>query len=77
MITKLLSTLATATQIGFLALYVSFVTQGRASTFVSGSVSGTWTTSGTPYIATANLVVNNNQTLTMQPGVYGVRALCT
>lgn len=69
MITKLLSTLATATQIGFLALYVSFVTQGRASTFVSGSVSGTWTTSGSPYIATGNLVVNKNQTLTMQPGV--------
>ena len=41
----------------------------RADTFVSGNVSGTWTTSGNRYIATGNLTVPNGQTLTIQPGV--------
>ena len=40
-----------------------------ASTFVSGNVSGTWNTAGSPYIATGNLVVPSGQTLIIQPGV--------
>ena len=43
------------------------LTQG--SCFVSGNVSGTWSNSCSPYIATANLTVPSGQTLTIQPGV--------
>ncbi|MCX6926464.1 MAG: hypothetical protein NT154_25135 [Verrucomicrobia bacterium] len=41
----------------------------EASTIVCGDVSGTWTTSGNPYIATCDLTVPAGQTLTLQPGV--------
>ena len=41
----------------------------QASTFVSGTVSGTWAKTGSPYIATGNLIVPSGQTLTIQPGV--------
>jgi len=43
------------------------LTQGAC--FVSGTVSGTWSNTCSPYIATANLTVNGGQTLTIQPGV--------
>ena len=42
---------------------------GSASTFVSGPVSGRWTTSGSPYVATANLQVLVGQSLEILPGV--------
>src|SRR5689334_14972836 len=40
-----------------------------AATVVSGNVSGTWTTNGSPYILSADCTVASNQTLTIQPGV--------
>ena len=52
--------------LGFLLVLTG---QSRASTFVSGSVSGTWITAGSPYVATDNLTVPNGETLTIQPGV--------
>lgn len=42
---------------------------GRAQTFVSGIVSGTWSPSGNPYIVTDSITVPGGQTLTIQPGV--------
>ncbi len=44
-------------------------TLAQASTFVSGTVAGTWTKTGSPYIATGNLSVPSGQTLAIQPGV--------
>ena len=52
-----------------LAIVLAFTGQSRASTFVSGNVSGTWNTAGSPYVATANLAVPSGQTLVIQPGV--------
>jgi hypothetical protein len=40
-----------------------------AATVLSGNVSGTWTTNGSPYILSADCTVASNQTLTIQPGV--------
>ncbi len=42
-----------------------------ADTYVSGIISGdtTWTQSGSPYIVTGNILVNNGVTLTIEPGV--------
>ena len=54
------------------ALYLVLATSPRltqGACFVSGTVSGTWSNTCSPYIATANLTVNNGQTLTIQPGV--------
>jgi hypothetical protein len=39
------------------------------TTISSGSVSGTWTTAGSPYIITVQISVAASQTLTIQPGV--------
>jgi hypothetical protein len=41
----------------------------QGACFVSGTVSGTWSNTCSPYIATANLTVTSGQTLTIQPGV--------
>jgi hypothetical protein len=40
-----------------------------AATVLSGNISGTWTTNGSPYILSADCTVVSNQTLTIQPGV--------
>lgn len=40
-----------------------------AQTFVCGNISGTWSPSGNPYIATCDCTVPAGQTLTIQPGV--------
>src|ERR1017187_189264 len=56
------------TRLCLLTLAVS-LHQVHANTFVSGNISGTWTTYGGPYIATGNLIVPKGQTLTIQPGV--------
>ena len=34
-----------------------------------GSVSGTWTASGSPYLIEGEIVINNRQTLTIESGV--------
>ena len=52
-----------------LALVLALTGLSHASTFVSGNVSGTWNTAGSPYVATGNLAVPSGQTLTIQPGV--------
>ena len=52
-----------------LALALGLASQAVASTFVCGNVSGTWTKTGSPYIATCNLTVPAGQSLTIQPGV--------
>ena len=52
-----------------LTLLLAMACQSRASSFVSGSVSGTWNTAGSPYVVTGNLTVPPGQTLTIQPGV--------
>ena len=56
---------------GFIALgcFAAVTIQSRSATFVSGSVSGTWAKSGSPYVVTGNLAVPGGQTLTIQPGV--------
>lgn len=54
---------------GALAFLLALTGQSQASTFVSGNVSGTWNTAGSPYIATANVTVPSGQTLIIQPGV--------
>ncbi|MCX6929551.1 MAG: hypothetical protein NT154_41005 [Verrucomicrobia bacterium] len=41
----------------------------KASTIVCGDVSGVWSASSSPYIATCDLTVPAGQTLTIQPGV--------
>jgi len=41
----------------------------KASTLTNGNVSGTWTVTGSPYIATADLTVPSGTVLTLQPGV--------
>src|ERR1051326_5531496 len=54
------------------ALCVALATSPRltqGACFVSGNVSGTWSNTCNPYIATANLTVPSGQTLTIQPGV--------
>jgi hypothetical protein len=57
----------------FLFLAFGFLFQAHVSaqqgTQVFGNVSGTWNTAGSPYIATANCIVPNGQTLTIEPGV--------
>ena len=40
-----------------------------ASTNVSGSVSGTWTMAGSPYLVTNTISIQNGATLRIQPGV--------
>src|SRR5262245_5543721 len=42
-----------------------------AQTYISGFISAntTWTVAGSPYIVTANALVSQNYTLTIQPGV--------
>jgi hypothetical protein len=52
-----------------LLLVLALAGQSRAATFVSGIVSGTWTSASSPYIVTNNLTVPSGQTLTLQPGV--------
>ena len=39
------------------------------TTFVSGSVNGTWTAAGSPYIVTNNLIIQPSDTLNIDPGV--------
>lgn len=39
------------------------------ATYVSGDVSGTWTTNGSPYVVQANVTVDYNTQLTIEPGV--------
>ena len=48
------------------------LTRAWAATVVSGNVSGTWTTNGSPYILSADCTVVSNQTLTIQPGVTAI-----
>ncbi|MEW6103622.1 MAG: right-handed parallel beta-helix repeat-containing protein [bacterium] len=40
-----------------------------AETYVSGNVSGNWTTAGSPYIVTADATVQNGTSLTIDPNV--------
>mgnify|MGYP000943136033 CR=1 FL=1 len=48
----------------FLTIYILADT-----TYVSGNVSGTWTTDGSPYLVTNNLVLQPSDSLTIDPGV--------
>jgi hypothetical protein len=48
------------------------LTRAWGATVVSGNVSGTWTTNGSPYILSADCTVASNQTLTIQPGVEAI-----
>jgi hypothetical protein len=52
-----------------LVLGFSFSAGVMADTNVSGSVSGTWAVSGSPYIATGELTLNDGQALTIDAGV--------
>ena len=54
-----------------LALSLAFAgaIPGSAQTMVSGSISGSWSPSGNPYVVTDNATVPAGQTLTIQPGV--------
>ncbi|MBI4726270.1 right-handed parallel beta-helix repeat-containing protein [candidate division TA06 bacterium] len=54
----------------FVTLLLAFgMTQKVYATNVSGDVSGTWTTAGSPYIVTGSITVPDQQTLTIEPGV--------
>src|SRR5262245_53121827 len=44
------------------------LSRGRTATVVSGEVSGTWTTNGSPYILIADCIVGSTETLTIQQG---------
>lgn len=50
-------------------IYCGVASIASAQTLESGNVSGTWSPSGNPYIATDNCTVPAGQTLTLQPGV--------
>jgi len=52
-----------------LALFGASTTAIRADTLVSGDVSGTWTTNGSPYIVQSNSTVLAGTALTIEPGV--------
>jgi len=41
----------------------------QAQTYVGGTVSGSWTTNGSPYIVLSNATVNSGTQLTIEPGV--------
>lgn len=57
--------------IKFLLLFLFFYTNALAQTNVSGTISAdsTWTESGSPYIVTGNVTINNGVTLTVDPDV--------
>lgn len=50
-------------------LFFTAVSQIIADTDVSGNVQGQWTTEGSPYNVIANVTIQNNQSLTIDPGV--------
>jgi hypothetical protein len=52
-----------------LAAMLPFGPRGARATNVSGSVSGTWTLSGSPYKITSTATINAGNTLTIQAGV--------
>jgi len=52
-----------------LSCWLLLLTRAGAATVLSGNVSGTWTTNGSPYILSADCTVASNQTLTILPGV--------
>jgi hypothetical protein len=68
---SLLVAFLTAILIGGLLLVAIRVSTAKASTEVTGIISSniTWTQSGSPYILTGNVPVNNGVTLTIEPGV--------
>lgn len=45
------------------------VIQSYGQTYISGEVSGTWTKESSPYVATADLVVEDSTQLLIEPGV--------
>lgn len=51
-----------------LSCWLRLLTCAEAATVLSGNVSGTWTSNGSPYILSADCTVAYNQTLTIQPG---------
>lgn len=51
------------------ALFLFISSSAIAETYVGGQVSGTWTTSGSPYYVIADLEVPFGETLTIEPGV--------
>jgi hypothetical protein len=55
----------------FLALFLAPGQAVLADTNVGGTISGntTWNTAGSPYIVTSNVFIQNNATLTIDPGV--------
>jgi hypothetical protein len=53
----------------FFALLIFSSTLFSQTTISTGSVSGTWTAAGSPYIVTVPISVAAGQTLTIQPGV--------
>ena len=59
---------ATRILVGILGL-TAMIGTTQAQTIVNGSISGIWTTSGNPYIISANANVPGGQSLTIQPGV--------
>ena len=53
----------------YLLLPILLITGLFAQTEVSGNISGNWTTTGSPYIVTGNLLLLPEDTLTIDPGV--------
>lgn len=56
-------------QLFFVLCLLLHIQGSWAQTNVSGNVSGTWTTAGSPYIITADIDVISSTTLTIDPGV--------
>ncbi len=52
----------------FVAALLFLAPSARAATLVSGSVSGAWTSSGSPYVVTGSLYVAPGSTLSVGPG---------
>jgi predicted outer membrane repeat protein len=57
------------TIISLLGLFI-IISGVSAQTTVSGNVSGAWTSAGSPYNVTGNVVVPDGETLTIGPGVH-------
>jgi hypothetical protein len=61
---------ATLIKYASIILLIAFYqTINSQTTIATGTVSGTWTTSGSPYLVTGSIQIANGQTLIIEPGV--------